>query len=80
MDEETKKEIEEIIGQMKCSKDFQCYRFGFEKVCKAREIGVESFLDCLEEKPLGCKFSMLFGDTYMCQCPLRVYIAKKLKK
>jgi len=29
MDEETKKEIEEIIGKMQCPNDFQCYRSGF---------------------------------------------------
>lgn len=35
MDEESKKEIEQIIGEMKCPEDFKCYRSGFEHICKA---------------------------------------------
>jgi hypothetical protein len=27
-----------------------------------------------------CNFSVVFGRSYFCQCPLRVCIAKKLKK
>jgi len=76
-----KKEIERIIGQMQCSKDFECYTSGFETLCKAEDVGMESHLACLEERPFECKFSVGFlGDRYYCKCPLRVYIAKKLKK
>ncbi len=78
MDEKTKKELEEIIGEMKCPKDCKCCESGFEALCKARDVGAESFLECIEENPLGCPF--LVPHTSLCECPLRVYIAKKLKK
>jgi hypothetical protein len=75
------KEIERIIGQMQCSKDFQCYESGFETLCKAKDVGMESYIRCLEEHPLECKLSVgFFGDRYYCKCPLRVYIAKKIGK
>ena len=80
MDEGYKKEIEKIIGGMKCPKDFKCCKPGFDVVCKAKDIGLETFLECLEEDPRSCQFSVPFGEGYFCQCPLRVYIAKKLKK
>jgi hypothetical protein len=80
MEEDLKKEIEEIIGQMQCPKDFVCYKSGFETLCRAKEIGVELFLQCLEETPQKCKFSVFLGRSYLCQCPLRFYIFKKLKK
>jgi hypothetical protein len=80
MDEEYKKEIEEIITQLTCDKDFICYKSGFEVLCKAKDVGSQSFIECLEEDPSDCKFSVLFGHTNFCECPLRVYIAKKLKK
>jgi hypothetical protein len=80
MGEEEQKKIEEIIGQLICPKDFICAQSGFERLCKARDIGLESFMECLEEKSAGCKFALPFGDGYFCQCPLRVYLAKKLKK
>ena len=41
--EQADKEIEEIIGQMKCPKDFRCYQCGLEVLCKAKDIGMESF-------------------------------------
>ena len=80
MDEEHRKQIEEIIGGMDCAKDFICCEANFANVCKAEDIGIESFLKCLEENPQQCQFALPFGNAYFCQCPLRVYIAKKLKK
>jgi len=80
MEEDHKKEIEEIIGGMKCPKDFKCYKSGFEDLCKAKDIGIELLLKCLEENPQKCLFSSPFGVGYLCQCPLRYYICNKLKK
>ncbi len=72
-------EIEEIIDGLKCPKNYLCYGSGPEKVCEAKDIGLESFLVCLERNPVGCKFCVTFGDIHFCECPLRIYIAKKLK-
>ncbi|MEW5746384.1 MAG: hypothetical protein AB1805_13210 [Nitrospirota bacterium] len=75
--------VEEIIDGLTCPKALSCYNSKFNNLCKALDIGLESFLICLEEKkngPRSCKFSVPFGDTFFCQCPLRVYIAKSLKK
>jgi hypothetical protein len=79
MNQQYEREIEEIIGEMKCRKDFVCYKSGLEVLCRAKDIGAESFLLCLEKKPLGCKF-LSIKRGYVCECPLRIYIAKKLKK
>jgi hypothetical protein len=79
MDEETKKEIEEIIGKMQCPNDFQCYQSGLETLCKAKLVGTKDFLLCLEKKPLKCKF-LSVGKGYVCECPLRYYIYSKLNK
>ena len=72
--------IEEIMSTIKCPKDFICYRSGFEKLCKAKDIGMESFLECLEDKPIKCHLTLYVNDVLYCQCPLRVFISKKLKK
>jgi hypothetical protein len=59
------KEIEEIINQFKCPNDFQCYKSNFEALCEAEDIGIESYLKCLEENPRSCQFSVPFGvDTF----------------
>ncbi len=80
MTDEEKKKIEELLGNLKCAKNFQCAESGFERLCSARDLGLETFLECLEEKPWGCTFAVSFGERYFCECPLRVYAAKKLKK
>lgn len=79
MEPEHKRKIEEIVGVMECPKDFQCCESDFANVCRAKDIGIESFLECLQENPQLCRFALSFGYGYLCQCPLRVYIAKKLE-
>jgi hypothetical protein len=80
MKDEHKKKIEEIMGAMQCPKDFKCAKKGFGHLCKAKDIGVEKYLACLEEDPSACSFALSFGYSYLCQCPLRVYLSKKLWK
>jgi hypothetical protein len=75
-----KKQIEEIIRGMSCPKDFVCYKSGFENLCNAEDIWQDSFLKCREDNPRECVFSRIFGHAYYCECPLRVYIAKTLRK
>ena len=77
---EFSEKIREIMGEMQCPKNFKCAESGFEELCKAKDIGFESHLECLESNSWDCKFSDNFGFAYFCNCPLRVYIAKELGK
>ena len=77
---ETNRQIEEIIRQIKCDKDFQCCKSGFEDICEAKDIGLPDSVKCLSKHPGDCEYAFAFGDSYFCKCPLRVYIAKNLKK
>ena len=80
MKEADRKKIEELMAGMECPKKFECADSGFEQLCKARDFGLDSFLECLEESPSKCTFALSFGSTYFCQCPLRVYLSKALGK
>ncbi|MHC4641228.1 MAG: hypothetical protein ACYS32_06255 [Planctomycetota bacterium] len=80
MNEKLRKQLVEIIGSMECSKNFKCCEDDFANVCRAKDVGMESFLECLEEKPQKCEFAISFGYSYLCKCPLRVNIAKRLNK
>jgi hypothetical protein len=73
-------QIEGMIGHINCPKHFVCYTSEFKSLCRAKDIGLESFVACLATDPLKCKFSIHFGGIFFCQCGLRIYIAKKLKK
>jgi hypothetical protein len=80
MKDEDRKKIEVILNGMQCPKNFKCADGGFEHLCKARDIGLDNYLDCLEGNPSDCLFALSFGCSYLCRCPLRVYLAKELKK
>ena len=80
MEESTRKTIEKIIAGMSCRKDFKCYKSNLSQLCKAKDVGLESFLECLEENPRDCEFSISYGYSYYCRCPVRVYIARELSE
>ena len=79
---ETKYEIQidKIMDVMTCPKGFKCYKSGLEELCKVADVGTEGFVKCLEEHPEQCWFSARSGQSYVCQCPLRIYVAKNLNK
>jgi hypothetical protein len=80
MEQEHEKKLKEIIGDIKCPKDFKCCKQGFKNLCKAGDIGPGGTIKCLEKRAYDCSFTTLYNGVFYCTCPLRVYIAKKLKK
>lgn len=80
MNQQRKSEIEEIMKGMKCPEDFSCYRTGFRNLCKAKDFGIETILECLEEGPEECSYAYSFGHLHFCKCPMRNFIARKLNK
>jgi len=80
MESAIQEHLEEIIHGLKCQKEFLCYTSEFKNLCKAEDLGLESFVACLAANPFDCKFSIHYGGIFFCHCPLRVYIAKKLRK
>ena len=80
LDEKQKKRIEEIMAQMECEKDFSCHKSGFENICKATDWGQPNYVDCMESTTAICRYKVPFGDGVFCSCPLRVFVAKELKK
>ena len=77
MDEDTKREIEEIMGNMECPKGFLCYRTGFATLCEAEDVGLKKYIKCLDLKSKECMFSISVGYAIYCECPLRNYLIKK---
>jgi hypothetical protein len=74
MDKEHKQRIEELIRD--CPPGSKCRDQGVDSLCKAKDVGLQSFVECLEENPLECSFSLAFGDVHYCLCRPRTYIAK----
>jgi hypothetical protein len=78
MDQDIKNKIKEFIGDLQCPKQFCCLESGFEFGCKARDIGAENYLECLEESDPPCPFVVPLENKNYCHCPIRIYICKKL--
>jgi hypothetical protein len=54
MEEKVRKTIDEIMGQLQCPENFKCAESELEVLCKAKRIGLESYLECLEhDDPRG---------------------------
>jgi hypothetical protein len=77
---EQEREIKAIMAQMRCAKNFECSKSEFEVLCKAKDFGVEHYIECLEAEPHRCNFALYFGSRDLCTCPLRIYVLKNLKK
>ncbi len=80
MKEIHKTELKRIAEDQSCPKLLQCYTTGFEILCKARDIGLQNLIECLEENPDKCPFSMSFPGVACCKCAVRVYICKNIGK
>jgi len=80
VEDELRQTIEEIMGKLRCPGDFKCAESGFEVLCRARRIGLEDYLECLEQRTSPCKFAMPSRDKLLCQCPVRIYVFEKLGK
>jgi hypothetical protein len=56
------------------------YKPGIGFSCKAKDVGLDTYAECLEEDSRRCPFSMSYADAYYCISPARVYVAKAVKK
>jgi len=66
-------QIEQITKSMKCSKDFECYKSGFEKLCKIKNIGDGKVIECSPENRGQCEYRFRFMGKDLCKCQLRHY-------
>ena len=72
-----------IEGQMKkqkCAKGFSCYKSGLKDLCRARLIRRGKVVQCLEPKKKPCDYRLSTLFKRLCQCPIRIRLAKKHKK
>jgi len=80
MEQTVIQQIEKAMPGLKLLEDCKSYKPGFGFTCKAKDIGLDSYVECLEEDSHRCPFSMSYADAYYCTSPARVYVAKAVKK
>ena len=80
MNEEELIKIKQASENSTCSHGCKCYKLKPDEICKARATDLENLLECIEDDPEQCTFSMAFGGTYFCKCQTRIELAKILDK
>jgi hypothetical protein len=73
-------QIEEAMPGLRRLEDCKCYKPGFGFTCKAKDVGLDEYVVCLERDACRCPYSLSYGHSYYCTCPARVHLVKKLKK
>ena len=79
-EQEHDSKIQEIMRDMQCPTDCECYKSEFENLSRAAIVGNAKLVLCLEEKAKTCNYGLSYGYSYICKCPLRNYIAKNFNR
>jgi hypothetical protein len=79
MDEKLRQKIEPIKMQMKCPDSSSWINNENKQICKARAVGLDTYIECLEdERYHECTYNRPYSSIYLCECPARIFVAKKL--
>ena len=65
-------ELDKLKKSTNCKKSFCCL-VSQKCLCKAKDIGVNGYMECLEQDPHECNFAIPFGLAYLCECSIRHY-------
>ena len=68
----------EIIGALQYPGEFRWHKKASSHPCKAKNIGLDSFVKCLEKDAYSCPFSVRYGYSYYCRCHHADEMAKRL--
>jgi len=71
--------LRRLRHEVECPYGFICLEQGFQKAGKVRDMGMDSYVQCLQEQADDCPMRFCFGYSYFCKCKIRVYAAKNLQ-
>ena len=62
----------------KLLEDCKYYKFGVGFTCETKDIGLDSYMECLQADSFLCPFSLSYAHTYYCTSRSRVFMAREL--
>ena len=78
MGQELKKEIQEIMDGMHCSRNFACCSSNLKPRCEVKDAGLDSYVEITGNHHGECDHLEFREGKYFCKCPLCVYITRKM--
>lgn len=73
---EQRRHLERLKAKTRCDRKHVCIETPGADLCAARDLGMGSFLECLETVRGKCRHAFPFGKGRFCRCPLRVFLEK----
>ena len=73
-------DVANALDGLKLLIECQRYKPGVGFSCKAKDVGLDCYAECLETDAPRCPFSVSHGRAHYCISPARVYIAKEMGK
>lgn len=70
--------LERAMSGPRLLEDCRYFKPGVGFKCKARDVGLDSYVECLEIDSYTCPFSLSYTYTFYCLCRARVLITKAL--
>jgi hypothetical protein len=72
-----KKIVKEIMENVDCKNDFQCYRCGIEFFPKIHLKESPLICDAITKDAKYCNYSLPFGYGHFCHCPLIKFLVEQ---
>ena len=80
MEQHYKEHVEELISNMECIHDFQCYKNNFESCCQTQTIeNAGGIIQCgngCKQANSDCQYKHKMNGDTLFTCSLRVYAAR----
>jgi len=70
---EKRKQLENLLSQLTCDKDFKCVKNNFDTICNAEYDKNKQSLICFEDKSVYCEFRQPDNGQEICGCVLRMF-------
>jgi hypothetical protein len=73
--QEEREQLEKIAREASCDRSYECLQGALEKLREVEWAAGGEVLFCQDEEGWNCRNGMRFGQSTICQCPVRRYIA-----
>jgi hypothetical protein len=76
--EEDIKHLEGVLPRSRLLEGCKYYKFGVGFTCKAKDVGLDAYVECLQRDSFLCSFSLSYAHKYYCTSRSRVFMAREL--
>ena len=80
MKEDLQQELDCLKEKTSCSKNYRCISDTIQDLCDAKFHALANLLECIDHQKTSCQHSIKVSSIYICNCPLRKFLALNLEE